>query len=232
MKILLKAVLSLGLIYTIQSTLAQNVKDSLDLVYHLDPILYNGKQYTYFVSSNMMGNQYFMNRDFSKGNVQINGVIYPDLDLNYDIFNQQLLLKFIKPNGITSIVVIPKASLDIFNIKHNRFEVFKTKNKSEQIYQVIGKDSIQVLYSWKKRLNLDDASGISTFIFSESEKDTYVHINNQIKKYRNNKSFVSLFDSNKQKKIKKYIQEKNINVKKAPDKQMIDLIAICNKDDF
>ena len=232
MKILSRIVMFMAMLCSIQTVFSQNYKDSLDLVYHLDPILYNGKQYTYFVSSNMMGNQYFMNRDFSKGNVQINGVIYPDLDLNYDIFNQKLLLKFIKPNGITSIVSISKARLEKFELNGENFEVLNPDNKQEQIYQVIGKDSIQVLYYWEKRLNLDDSSGIPTYKFSKSEKETYVHINNQIKKYRNNRSFVSSFEPGKQGNIKRYLQESNINVKKATNKQMIELITFCNKNDF
>lgn len=219
----------LAMLYPIQTVFAQNYKDSLDLVYHPNPILYNGKQYTYFVSKNMLGSQYFMNGDFSEGKVQINGIIYSNLDLNYDIFNQQLVLKFIKPNGITSIVEIPKARLEKFEIRGKSFEVLKTNDKSKHIYQVLGKDSIRVLYYWKKQLNLDDATGIPTYKFSKSEKETYVHINNQVRKYRNNRSFISLFESSRLGDIKSYMQEYNINVKKVSNKLMIDLITICNK---
>lgn len=228
MKFIRKLILFISIFSPVQIIHGQILKDSLDKVYTLDPFLYNGKKYTYYLPGNTKGSQYLVDGNFLKGNILINGIVYDDLKLNYDIYNQQLLLKYKNLHDAIEIVIVSDAWLENFTMEDKTFEYSNLNNKSRQIYQVIGEDKIRVYYYWEKNVKLDNTSGNPMYKFSKPVKETYLFINSQLKKYRNNRSFISSLDPAKQEYIKKYIQEHKINVKNAPDKIMLDLVTTCN----
>jgi len=75
-----------------------------DHVYGLDPALYNGRIYTYAAPRNTTGDPFLSGADYCKGHITIEGKIYDGLNLNYDIFNQQILLKY--DNIIVQLILL------------------------------------------------------------------------------------------------------------------------------
>jgi len=207
---------------------AQQTGISTDEVYGSDPLLYNGKFYTFFLPLTTGGNQYFTNSKFETGSVTIRGVTYPDLMINYDIYNQQLLLQYKNNVGATSLIIISDAWLESFSYKSINFEIISTQDTLKRIYQVLGTGPSRILYYWKKDLNLDSFLGAKNFIFSVAMKEMNMSIGDKILKYWNNKSFYSLFNPEKRIAVKEYLRNNNVNVKKASDQTMTELINYCN----
>ncbi len=205
---------------------AQVLQNEADKIYGLDPLLYNGRVYTYFVPSSTNGNQFLSGREFSRGEVSIRGTQFKDVDLNYDIFNQQLLLSYHDLVGAESILEISKAWLNSFRIGNRNFELIAGTDSVPHIYQVIGDSSIRILYSWRKDLNLEHA-GTLNYIFSAPLKTSFINIEGRIIRYKNNKGYVSIFKSGNQEAIKKYLRQHRISVKKASDLEMYKLISYC-----
>jgi hypothetical protein len=207
---------------------AQQSGSGLDDVYGSDPLLYNGKYYTFFPPLNTGGHQYFKDRQFENGSVTIRGITYSDLLLNYDIYNQQLILKYMFNTGATNLIIVSDAWLEKFNYGNTNFKILAAPDTVKRIYQVLGSGSVQIMYFWKKALELDGYYGAKNHVFSAAKREMNVFIDSRILKYSNNKSFYYHFDPVKRSAIKAYIQKNKIRVKKANDETMNELLSYCN----
>ena len=193
-----------------------------------DPLLYNGKFYTFYPPLKSKGNQYFSDSEFKKGNLRLRGVVYSNQLINYDIFNQHLILRYELPSGAVNQIIVSDAWLESFNLNGIAFEILSVRDSLKKIYQVLGNGSYRIYYHWKKDLDLDGFHGSAIFVFSKPDKEMNLNTKSGILKYRNNKSFYSLFEPDKDILVKNYLRSHKLNVKKADDKSMSELISFCN----
>ena len=199
-----------------------------DEIYGSDPLLINGKYYTFFPPLNTGGNQFFADPQFEPGSVTIRGVTYTDLLLNYDIYNQQLILKYKNNIGAANLIILSDAWLEKFSIKGIDFEMIPVQDTLKRAFQVLGSGTSRILYYWRKDLKLDSFYGAKNHIFSDAMKEMNISTDNRIMRYWNNKSFYSVFGVANSLAVKEYLRKRNINVKKANDKVMTELIYYCN----
>lgn len=197
-------------------------------IYGLDPLLYNGRSYTYFLPSTTGGSQYFNDSQFENGSVTIRSVRFNNLALNYDIYNQELILKYKNKLSGTDVIIVSDAWLESFRFRDQDFEVITSQDTMKRIYQVLGTGPNRILYFWEKDLELDNVQGSPKYTFTSAKKEMYLYTGGSVLKYRNNKIFYSLFDSDKSTVIKEYLRKNKINVKKVTDKTMTELISYCN----
>jgi len=217
--------LLLIILFSISGTLiSQNAVKVLDRVYGLDQTLCNGKKYNYSVPSSTKGHQFLLSPDYIAGSVTLKGKCYQGLTLNYDIFNQQLLLQYKDETGALNIIEVSKAWLTSFRRGIMNFEFLKLE-KDQHFYQVLGEGPVRILYYWRKNLNLDDAVGSSNFIFTKPIRDSYVLMDCQLKPFTTKRSLVRLFDPGHRPEIKSYLRKNKIKVKKATDQAMAEMIT-------
>ena len=228
MRFLIRLLLFLMLFPATTGTYAQNSASSLDRAYGLDPLLYNGKFYTYFLPYDIGGTQFFFGPDFVKGFANIRGIIYNKLDLNYDIYNQQVILQYETYEGARKQIVLSDAWLEKFSLGNAHFEMLALQDSIRRIYQVIGNGPYRVLYSWRKDLTLDIKYGATNYIFSEPIRKAFLFTGQKSLRYKNNKSFVALFDPVDQVDLKKHMRRQHINLKKASEREIIELLNYCN----
>lgn len=203
--------------------ISQDAAVVLDRVYGLDPLLYNGKIYTYFMPSGTGGNQFLLSADYLTGEVTIRGKTFEGISLNYDIYNQQLLLQYVNETGAFNTIGISKAWLEKFRIGNMEFRCLSLDNEPT-FYQVLGDGPFFIMVHWRKDLKLDATFGAKNFTFTPPIKEQYVLISDQLKPFRNKRSLVSLFDPEHKPEINNYIQLNRIKIKKASDKIMTELI--------
>jgi len=204
-------------------------KENFDKVYGKDPTLYNGLLYNTFYPGKVEGDQYFTNSNYQKGEVIIRGVKYNNIDLNFDIYKQVLLLKYLSSSNVYNVIEISKAWLESFSIGNYRFVLYGTPNTPQRFYQVLGNDSLLLFYFWKKELmSQNDYVGNTSYYFALT-KEQNVLINNSLKKFNSNRSFIHLFVKQQQAHIKEYLRANKINVKNASDQTMEELINYCSK---
>lgn len=207
------------------STYAQ---EKIDSIYGHNPILYNGQIYSYVVPPSVKGNQYLINKDFISGNLTINNKKFTELHLNYDIYNQEILLKFVL-NYKTLIIKLCKETITEFSLGDKAFNLIKEpESTNKTIYQVFGKGKYKILYHWEKELHLSNISGRTSYVFTKPQKIMYLLFNNQKVKFKNNRRFLSLFNKINKTEIKKYLKDNGLNIKRISDKDLIDLINFCN----
>ena len=217
--------LLLIILFSISGTLiSQDAVTILDRAYGLDQTLYNGKKYNYFLPSGTNGHQYLFSPDNVVGSVTLKGKCYQDITLNYDIFNQQLLLQYEDERGALNIIEVSKAWIKSFRIGNMNFE-FLNLEKDPHFYQVLGEGQVRILYYWRKNLNLDVAIGSSDFTFTPAVRDSYLFMDGQLKPFSTNRSLIRLFDPGHRPKIKSYLRKNKVKVKKASDQAMAEMLT-------
>ena len=225
--IISRVTLLILLLIPVSETPAQIIRNGNDDVYGFDPMLYNGRYYTFFSPLNARGNQYLNNRGFESGTVTLRGVTYTDILLNYDIFNQQLLLEYSAAPGISQVIILSDAWIEKFSIKDRNFAVIKVAENEKHFFQEIGKGQFRILYFWKKHMHLESVVGGTRMTFSKPLREMNLFTEGKIVRYQDNKSFSNLFRPGNKEKLREYIRDHRINVKKASDKVMEDLINYC-----
>jgi hypothetical protein len=228
MAFLLRIVLFIFLSTAVPGVAAQQTNIITDQVYGSDPLLINGRYYSFFPPLSTGGSQFFADPQFEVGSATIRGVTYTDLILNYDIYNQQLLLNYKNKTGAANLIIVSDAWLEKFSLKGIDFEMITIQDTLKRIFQVLGTGANRILYYWKKDLKLDSFYGAKNYTFSFARKEMNMLSGNQIFKYWNNKSFYFLFDPEKRIAVKEYIRRRKISVRKAIDQTMTELITYCN----
>ncbi len=207
---------------------AQTTDNGKDDIYGWDPLLYNGRYYNFFSPLNARGNQFLNERQFESGRVTIRGITYRDLNVNYDICNQQLLLEYADKPGIVKLIVVSDAWLERFSISNRNFRILQDSDNGKRICQEIGNDQYRILYFWKKYMQMDYIAGSRIMTFSRPYREMNLLINGKTSRFWNNKSFINLFPPENKVNIKVYFRNHHINVKNASDMTMAELINYCN----
>lgn len=193
-----------------------------------DPVLINGKLYVFHMPYGTEGNQFLSGNNFMEGSLMIKGINYTGLKLNYDVYNQQVILSHEMSIGAINHLIVPDGWLQGFSLDGKNFRLIAAGNGTKKIFQVIGADSVQVLYGWKKTLGLSHVHGATNHVFSKPVRTAFLYMNGMLHQYRNNRSFYSLFESGNREKLKDYMKRNRINVRKADDNLMTSLVAFCN----
>jgi hypothetical protein len=206
---------------------AQSSSEGIDTIYGSDPLLFNGRQYIYQIPPGTSGNPFLFGPEFQKGWITIADRQFPHLDLNYDIVNQVLLLKYIDQAGYTMVIEISESWLTRFGIGASEFE-FVRRNDKPLIYQVIQSEDIQVRYFWQKELKLENVMTNAAYAFSTPRKTSWVVLHGTEFEYKKNRDFVKAFDLAKQLPISKYLKNNKIKVNTASDASIRLLVNFCN----
>lgn len=207
---------------------SQDLFSTADSIYGHNPLLYNGVKYSFYVPSHTGGHQFLSTRDFSGGSVDIKGARFDVTGINYDVYNQEILIQYENAAGGLDVLSLSKAWIEHFNIGEKRFEILEV-NGTPQICQLISAGNLKVIYHWSKTLKLDMHYGSRDFIFSEPSRDSYIIIGNCWFAFRNNKTFVKAFDPELQPEIRRSLKQMRINVKRSADTAMLGLLVQCEE---
>ncbi|KQC28971.1 hypothetical protein [Flagellimonas eckloniae] len=125
--------------------------------------LYQGVLYVKEYRTINENTQFFRSDDFLSGSIDYNGQMYFDLDLKYDVYNDELLLKIIQKAGGGTIKLF-KENIESFEIEGRVFEQIYAESLPTGFYEVLVKNAFFTLYAKrvKKKFERKD-----TFIFDE-----------------------------------------------------------------
>jgi hypothetical protein len=223
-----KIVLLFFLLNPLSQAIAQNSHSGIDSVFGFDPLLYNGKQYTYRAARNANGNPYLFENGFLKGWITVMDKTFQSLDLNYDIVNQVLLLKYVDHAGATIILEVSESWLSSFGIGASEFELDQLDGIKPVIYQVIKKGQVRVQYHWQKELNLENVLSTPIYAFSKAKRTNSLWLNGKEYVYEKNRDFLKGFDPVVKVKVRNYLKNNKIKVNKSSDNAIHALVNYCN----
>ena len=171
----------------------------------------------------------FLGEDrFYKGTIVINKKVYQDVELKYDICNQEIILQYSYFEGSTDNIILTGEFVEEFELEGRLFRKYAFPETVPRFYQVVDKGNINCLYYWKK--DLLKGSSVHTFYkYSPEKKVSYLLIDDKLNPFKGRKSFVELFPSKYQKEIRLYLRSNNIWIRDANELTIQQLLIHCNK---
>ena len=203
-----------------------SVYTQYDRLYGLNQDLINGIKYIPEYPGSK-GHPFLDEVHFSGGSIRVGEKNYTGLSLAYNIFRQQLLLKYKNHSGGIDQIILRNRHIPAFSLGNRDFEKKKLDAKSDLFYQVIRTGRISCYFHWFKTLN-QSATGEYFYVFSAPKRHYYLEIDGQVNQFRNKGQFIKLFEEEHHRAIKNHFRENHINLKQVNDRKIIVLLEFCN----
>ncbi|OMQ08399.1 hypothetical protein [[Flexibacter] sp. ATCC 35103] len=178
----------------------------------------NGAAHLNFDKTVNNENRYYISEDFKKGNIRYNNQDYFDLLLNYDIYNDELVLRPYGELNTTKINII-KNNVSSFKIGNENFVNLKTLNSTsfkkgyyEEIPSGNGITLFIKYYKEKKKINKAEIDLIE-FI---PKYDFLILKNNQVYMINDKKEIITLFPNSKKKINDFYVTYRSLKKDNSP----------------
>jgi hypothetical protein len=193
-----------------------------------DPFIQNGIYYTY-PYYNAVGHPFLSQKEFEVGSVVFREKRYEGLSLNYDLFNQQIILSS-EYGGVRQMNLLDPQFLSGFSLKGKQFIKAGFNGATPEFFQVISETgTVSCYYSWyKERREIRDSGNRSIYSFSEEKSKRYLLLDGQLYRFKNNKSFLKIFPETARGRLKDYLQENQVLVMETGDQAMGSLIVYCD----
>jgi hypothetical protein len=174
-----------------------------------------------------VGHPFLFEDQFYKGTLKFRGRAYQGVEIKYDIYKQQVIL-YIMQNSSVAWIIPPNEFISSFSLNDKWFEKF-TFHEGSGFYQVVfDTPEMKCLYHWSKlRYDSDHKKDFNSSRFTESERKTYLLVDNDLKKYSDNKSFVRLFPQKNRQQIKQYMKNNKIKVSRSSESEIVKLLTFC-----
>ena len=202
----------------------EDARKSKEAYYGPDCDLINGEKYTY-PYLNSEGTPFFLTEEFEDATLSVDGSVFSGQRLRYDIYNHIVILDYMDLYGSQTSIVLRNRYLEYFKSRHLLFKRYERENGSTQFGQVIHEDSISCIYFWSKDRIL---GGESTYRFTEPQRESVLLINNAFLRYRNNRSFLKIFAEDQRTRVKQYLRDNHVKVRKAGTSEMQLLLEFIN----
>lgn len=177
-----------------------------------------------------IGHPFLFENRFYQGSLLYKKKEYTDINLKYNIHEQQLIV-YSTINNSNVWVILPNEFISQFSINDKLFVKLNFPEEGLKFYQLIFEsEKFNCLYFWfKQKENSDHKRTVNSFKFTESKKKYYLVVENALKEYKNNTSFVKLFPPEIHSQIKEYLYAHKIKVSKNDDDTVKELMVFCNK---
>jgi hypothetical protein len=192
--------------------------------------LVNGRIYTQpFMKA--YGHPFFKDVHWMSGSVSVNGKTFTGLQLNYDIFNDQLIFLDESPDGSKKIILLNKDQVKGFTIEDHSFiklEPLDINNISEsQYYEFLVGGKISLLKKWDKEFESNATQEYPKGKFSDTKSTRLILKNRQLFKINSSTALLKVCGDKKEE-MKKFLRKNKINVRQGSDQKLIGLIKYYN----
>jgi hypothetical protein len=202
-------------------------KSYFNQLYGADYNLMNGIRYINIYPS-AEGHPFLGEDRFYQGNVVINNQLFRDVEIKYDICNQEIILQYQHFSGGTDKIILVKEFIDEFVMDGKLFRKYNFPETVPGFYQVVSQSNIYCLYYWEKDL-LKGSSVQSFYKYSPERKLSYLVIDNKLRSFKGRRSFVKLFPPEYHKDIMQFLKSNKIWIRDADEIKIRQLMAHCNK---
>jgi len=190
--------------------------------------LLNGEKY-YYPYLSAAGNPFFEVKGDQDASLQIDGKLYENQKIRYDIYNQLMVLDYKDRSGAPGSIVLRNEWLDYLIIDGYQFKKYPDENGLEQFGQVIHEGQFSCVYFWKKEYSPDFQQGEKTYRFSDPHLHSNIVVQEHFYPYSGKSKFLKCFPKQYQGKIKTYLKERRIRIRKVKNPEMKLLMVFINQ---
>ena len=196
--------------------------------YGLDQDLVNGLQY-YNRYIRCKGDPYFQSNHFRKGSITIEGEIFYDVRLKFDIHSQHVELEYKNFSGGSNRVVTIFDRVDAFFCGEHQFQKLSLDKGSEKYYQVIPTACFTIYVFWEKELVPVSGNTTYTDQFTDARHSFWLNLNGEILPFNSRKDFTEYFPEEQKKEIKHLLKRNQFKFRTAQVGEVTrNMQAVCN----
>jgi len=203
------------------------VKDFFDQSYGEDFNLRSGKQYAHHYFD-VAGHQFFYSPLFREGSLTTRGYQYVGVLINYDIYNQYLVLQHTDHTGRTELLQLNKEFIEQFTIDGMLFIKMTFPLTGTRFFQVIQSGKLACLSYWEKDLVYSPSAMQNSYSFNKQLRRTYLLTNQQLISFNSRSSFIKIFNTEIRRDIKRYLRREKMYFRQLSDENLIRILEFCN----
>lgn len=180
--------------------------DLVENAYGLDQNLVNGIQYSNR-HLRTQGHPYFLEDRFENGDLTIEGSIYRDVQIKYNLLSQHVEISYENLSGGNNQLITVSERLPVFRLGTNEFRLLSINEEPEKYFQVINTKYFICYVHWEKALvSLNDNIAYG-HRFTYPRLLYWLELDGETEAFHNRKSFIQLFPLNMQKEIKTLLRK-------------------------
>ncbi|MCF8225165.1 MAG: hypothetical protein K9J30_04725 [Bacteroidales bacterium] len=192
-----------------------------------DVNLINGILYNYFYP-HVNGSPYLFD-DLQTGTVVLNGQIYRNQSLRFDVFNNQLILTHPVDKQHGRSIIMVREWIDYFSINHMLFKSIGFDDGISRYVQVIYEEkNLSCYFHWQKEMKLENTSQLRDYYFTDPSRVIIVKKGSKHYSITTKRSFIKIFEKKYRSELRKIIKSEKIKFRKASECQMTDFLEVCN----
>ena len=161
------------------------------------------------------------------GDIRVNGTIYHDQPLRFDILNQQLILDYKDFSGGKGSIVLSKEQVDYFYLGSCLFRPYLMEEGEVQFCQVIFEGTISCIYHWNKEY-IAKMNGERTYYFSDPRRKKWIVVGEELRQYKGRASFLSAIPPELKNEAKKYLKRHKIRFRRISQEKMAEVMQHIN----
>ena len=193
-----------------------------------DPFIQNGIYYSY-PYYNAQGHPFLDTKEFGPGSADFRGKYYEGVSINYDLFNQQVILSW-EHEGVLQMSLLAPEFLEGFQLKDKQFAKAQLEDGSAAFFQVVARaPGLACYYAWyKERREIRDSGNRSIYSFSDQKRRHYLLLDDRLQRYKSNRSFLKLFPEAAREAVRSYMSDAQLEVMEGSDPDMEKLISYAS----
>jgi hypothetical protein len=204
------------------TALRENALNAIDVYYENlgeESPLYNGSEYLEYAYTLQEGHPFFAAANFINGNVNLDGMIFHDVPMLYDIVKDQLIIQdFQRVHKIN----LPADRIQQFFLYDHLF-VRLTRDASDPIktgfYDQLYKGKMELLAKRRKKIS-EKYSNVEIIKVVTSQDIYYIKRDGAYYAIKNKSSLLAVL-KDKKKEVQQYLKTNNIKFKMEPERAMI-----------
>ena len=194
-----------------QSQFSSGLSDSL---FGPDPLLYNGSIYDYLPPYGTAGTHYLFEFPDSSASVVIRGKLYTGLIINYDIFNQAVVMTYTRPDGGVTLVSLSKAWLEQFQVHGRIFRLDTAQDHiARRIFEISGNGALSVYTFWSCDIALKSSAGTTNWAFSTAKAQQYLHHQQGSCAFGTRRSFLKCFPAQARNDLRSFMKREEMRMR-------------------
>ncbi len=178
----------------------------LDRNYGADQRLVSGTFYHEAHYGSINGHPFCINEEWKKGQVIMDGIVFENLLLKYDIVSNELVLNTLNLSNTSLQVSLKTGNISSFKLDNKQFIVFPgSGNEDKPLFcELVSSGHVDFLLLRKKEMRMVSSGG-NDFEYKEYYNN-YLRIDDQLIKFRGRRSLIKLFPDHR-KELRKYISQ-------------------------
>ncbi|MFA6403197.1 MAG: hypothetical protein WCX31_16475 [Salinivirgaceae bacterium] len=204
------------------------VHQKFDAFYGLNSELINGIKY-FPLYTNARGSAFWEGDEPHIARLVLNGMVFLNQKIQYEINRQEFILTYKDQIGAESKIIVNHQILDSVIVDNHTFVKSYNKNIDQRFIEILYQGVISGYLGFKKEVKFVSAGIESGYVYSKQKKTNYIVYQNQVFRFKNNRSFLKVTPDVIRLSVNEYLKKNKITIRNASNEDIKMLFEYANK---